>query len=145
VATHPRNGPARKWYEVAALSAGDLVFGRQTEIGFLRLITQAVVMNKCSAAPLSNSEAITLLAGIHRDPAVSRTDEPESARSLWLELANLPQPSPNYWMDAYLAAFAITLGAEMVTFDRGFASFQSRGLNLLLLSGSWILRRSPSR
>ena len=90
-------------------------------------------MNKCSAAPLSNSEAITLLAGIHRDPAVSRTDEPESARSLWLELANLPQPSPNYWMDAYLAAFAISGKLRFVTSDKAFRQFEPQGLDLTLL------------
>lgn len=37
-------------------------------------------------------------------------------------------------MDAYLAAFAVALKAEMVTFDQGFTTYQNRGLNLVLLS-----------
>ena len=134
--THPQHGPARKWYEAEALTRGDLVFCRQTELGFLRLITQAAVMNQCGAAPLSNSEAIEFLDNVYRDPAVSRADEPATARSLWLELATWPQPGPKLWMDAFLVAFAITLGAEMVTFDRGFTSFQNRGLNLTILTNS---------
>ena len=48
-------------------------------------------------------------------------------------LATRPQASPRIWTDAYLAAFAIALGAEMVTFDRGFIVYRDRGLNLALL------------
>jgi len=134
--THPQHGPARKWYEATSLTQGDLVFCRQTELGFLRLITQAAVMNQCGAAPLSNSDAIEFLANVFRDPAVSHGDEPAGARSLWLELSAWPQPGPKLWMDGYLAAFAITLGAEMVTFDRGFTSYQDRGLKLVLLNAA---------
>lgn len=39
--------------------------------------------------------------------------------------------SPKLWMDAWLAAFAICAGLQLVTFDRGFAQFA--GLELLLL------------
>src|SRR5262245_11560985 len=131
--THLQPAPARKWYEAAVLTRGDLVFCRQTELGFLRLITQAAVMNQCGAAALSNSEAIEFLANVLHDAAVSHADEPATTRNLWLELAAWPQPGPKMWMDAYLAAFAITLGAEIVTFDGGFKSFQSRGLNLSIL------------
>src|SRR5947209_7125274 len=100
---HPQHGPARKWYEEEALTPGDLVFCRQTELGSLRLITQAAVMNQCGAAPLSNSEAIEFLGNVYRDPAVSHADEPVATRSLWLELAAWPQPGPKLWMDAYLS------------------------------------------
>jgi uncharacterized protein len=41
------------------------------------------------------------------------------------------QWSPRYWTDAYLAAFAISAGLRMVTFDRDFEKFE--GLSLLLL------------
>lgn len=128
--THPQHRAARDWYEQTAVTPGDLVFCRQTEIGFLRLLTQSAVMTRCSAMPLSNSEAAEFLSRLHADPAVSRSDEPPTAKSLWLELANVPQPAPNLWMDAYLAAFTISLGAQMVSFDRGFLSIKQRGLNL---------------
>jgi predicted nucleic acid-binding protein len=59
--------------------------------------------------------------------------EPSGARDLWLKLAVGNRPSPNVWMDAYLAAFAIMIDAELVTFDRGFVKFQSHGLKLRLL------------
>ena len=35
---HPQHRPARLWYEETLLLWGDLIFCRQTELGFLRLI-----------------------------------------------------------------------------------------------------------
>ena len=131
--THPQHRPARQWYEQTPLLRGDLVFCRQTELGFLRLITQAPVMARCGVAPLSNTEAIEFLDSLYADPAVSREDEPPATRSLWLQFAQGPLPSPHVWMDAYLAAFTVSLGAELVTFDQGFRSFEKHGLRLQLL------------
>ncbi len=131
---HQDHKTVRHWYDTAALGQGDLVFCRQTELGFLRLVTQEVVMKRCHALPPKNAEAIEFLANVCGDPAVSRTDEPPATRTLWLELGGILQAAPNVWMDAYLAAFAIALGAERVTFDRGFKTYQKRGLNLHLLN-----------
>jgi toxin-antitoxin system PIN domain toxin len=131
--THPHHIAARQWYGDASLKRGDLVFCLPTELGFVRLITQAAVMNQCNAAPLTNTEAAEFLASLHQEPAVSRSDEPPGTHSLWLQLAGRPQSAPNVWMDAYLASFAITLGAEVVTFDRGFVVYQESGLALTLL------------
>jgi uncharacterized protein len=90
-------------------------------------------MTRCGMEPLSNTEAIEFLDSLYADFAVSREDEPPATWSLWLQLAQGPLPSPNVWMDAYLAAFAISLGAELVTFDQGFKSFEKHGLRLHLL------------
>ena len=90
-------------------------------------------MARCGVEPLSNTEAIEFLDSLCADPAVSREDEPPATRSLWLQLAQGPLPSPHVWMDAYLAAFAISLGAELVTFDQGFKNFEKHGLRLHLL------------
>jgi uncharacterized protein len=131
--THPHHDPARRWYGEALLTQGDLVFCLPTELGFLRLITQSAVMNQMGAAALSNAEAVEFLANVYADPAVSHTAEPAGIRPLWRQLADRPTPSPNIWMDAYLAAFAISLAAEMVTFDRGFQYYERSGLTLQLL------------
>jgi predicted nucleic acid-binding protein len=93
-------------------------------------------MGQCSAAPLTNSEAVEFLASVYRDPAVSRAVEPPMARGLWLQLAERPDPAPNIWLDAYLAALAISVGAEMVTFDRGFETYRQAGLSLRILEAS---------
>jgi predicted nucleic acid-binding protein len=40
VETHPQHKAARQWYGEVELLVGDLVFCRQTELGFVRLVTQ---------------------------------------------------------------------------------------------------------
>lgn len=134
VETHPMHATARQWYEAEPLSPGDLVFCRATEISFLRLITQAKVMNQCKLVPLTNAEAVAYLANVYKDPAVAFMNEPPTARALWLKLAGLPSASPHVWMDAYLAAFAISAGLQLVTFDRAFGQFT--GMNLVTLEAT---------
>jgi predicted nucleic acid-binding protein len=60
-------------------------------------------------------------------------EEPAQIVDLWHRLADLPSVSPKVWMDAYLAAFAITGGMTMVSLDQDFASFKKAGLELVLL------------
>jgi toxin-antitoxin system PIN domain toxin len=130
VETHPHHTVARNWYNAAPLAAGDLIFCRSTEISFLRLLTQKKVMQLCHAVALTNEEAIHFLNNLYNDPAVARVDEPPATRTLWLELAKSNLSSPHVWMDAYLSAMAIALGAQLVTFDRGFVSYEPSGLAL---------------
>lgn len=87
---------------------------------------------------LTNDEAIVFLANLRRDAAVSFADEPFQTRDIWFRLAAGSRPSPNLWMDAFLTAFAISLDAELVTFDRGFLKFESSGLALRLLENSQV-------
>ncbi|MEM0965730.1 MAG: hypothetical protein AAGJ81_06250 [Verrucomicrobiota bacterium] len=61
------------------------------------------------------------------------TYEVPGTRAPWLALARSPKPSPNRWMDAYLAAMAISNDLQMVTFDKGFVAYEGSGLNLFLL------------
>ena len=133
VETHPQNARPRQWYDAAPLVAGDLLFCRATEISYLRLITQEGVMKQCGIIALTNEEAASFLEDVYRDPGVSCVDEPPATRSLWLQMSTRQSASPNLWMDAYLAAFAVALGAELVTFDRGFSEFEKHGLQLCLL------------
>lgn len=95
VETHAQHATARGWYDAEPLTAGDLLFFRATETSFLRLITQARVMNSCGLVPLTNAEAVAYLDNVYRDPAVSRAYEPPATRALWLRLAGVPVVSPN--------------------------------------------------
>ena len=47
-------------------------------------------------------------------------------------LTQAPTPSHGVWTDAYLAAFAITSQAQLITFDQGFSRYA--GLDLLVLT-----------
>lgn len=57
--------------------------------------------------------------------------EPEGVTEFWRALCPPKMVAPKKWTDAYLAAFAIAAGMQLVTLDRGFREF--RGLDVLLL------------
>jgi len=95
-----------------------LVFCRQTQLGFFRLLTNPAVMG---------DETVTQRQcwAIYEDwlvggRAVLQAEPPGieaafRARTLALE------PAHNTWLDAYLAAFAEAAGLTLVTFDRTLA------------------------
>ena len=60
--------------------------------------------------------------------------EPAGVEGEWSQCAAVGRPSPKVWMDAYLAAFAITGGLNFVSLDKDFIRLQPRGLQLELLS-----------
>lgn len=66
-------------------------------------------------------------------PHVGFAGEPADARALWLRLGDSKTASPKVWMDAYLAAFAISANLRFVTFDTDFRQYQVHGLDLELL------------
>ena len=57
--------------------------------------------------------------------------EPDTIETAWRRLTQSSTPSPNFLQDAYLAAFALTVGRHLVTFDHSFRQFA--GLHLILL------------
>lgn len=60
--------------------------------------------------------------------------EPDGLDDTWLKLSETHTPSPKIWMDAYLAAFAISGGIRLITLDKDFKNFEPMGLNVLLLT-----------
>lgn len=111
---------------------GSLIFCRSTQQSFLRLLTTAAVFSRYGLRPLTNRESwATYEALTGDDRIVFRTGEPAGIEGEWRTFATRTTASPNLWMDAYLAAFAVAGGFRLVTTDAGFRQF--RGLDLLLL------------
>ncbi len=52
----------------------------------------------------------------------------------WFAMASLRTPAPKRWMDAYLCAFARSVGAVLVTFDCGSLPFEGDALKITLLA-----------
>lgn len=105
---------------------------RMTQLTCLRLLTvDAVMMGKA----LSNSTALETLSTLMEDSRFAFIEEePPGLREEWFGFAGAKKPTPNIWMDAYLAALAKGLSYRLVTFDKGFERWRSKGLDLLLLS-----------
>lgn len=136
LAGHSQHSAALQWYEAEPLAPGELRFCRSTEMGFLRLLTQQRVMQACGLDAFTNDEAVGFFSRIQRDEAIGFVGEAPGTRALWLAFPRGGQPSSKIWMDAYLAALAITQDMELVTFDQGFINYQASGLNLHLLAHS---------
>ncbi len=129
VGQHAHHARVADWFR--DLDPGDAaLFCRATRITFLRLLTQKIAPG---FTPLENREAWKVLDRLMEDDATGFESEPSGLEPVWRQLSELPSASPKRWMDAYLAAFAITGGLRLVTLDRDFRSFEPAGLDLLLL------------
>jgi predicted nucleic acid-binding protein len=83
---------------------------------------------------MANSQAIAPYRLLRRDPRVGWLGEPEGLEADWFALASLRTPAPKRWMEAYLCAFARSVGADLVTFDRGYLQFEGDALKITLLA-----------
>jgi len=130
VGQHIHHSIAATWFE--RLSEADTAqFCRATRISFLRLLTQKIAPDY---QPLSNLEAWLALDRLMEDDATGFETEPAGLALVWRDLSETKTPSPKVWMDAYLAAFAITGGMRLATLDKDFRKFEAKGLDLLVLS-----------
>jgi uncharacterized protein len=114
---HEHHMVAEAWFD--GLDDQMLVFCRQTQLGFFRLLTNPAVMGdetvtqqQCWAIYeewLAEGRAVLQAEHPGIEPAIR-------ARTLALE------PAHKTWLDAYLAAFAEAAGLTLVTFDRALAA-----------------------
>jgi len=129
LSAHEHHSRVSEWF--VDQGPKEVAFCRMTQISFLRLLTTRAVLSTYGNPPLTNEQASALYDGLLRDPRVSFASEPSALDEYWSSLTNLPSSSPKLWMDAYLAAFAISGRHQLVTIDAGFTQF--RDLNLVLL------------
>lgn len=130
--SHPFHSRARAIFERAD-SSRPAAFCRATQTSFLRLLTTKSICSAYGSDPIPNSEAWAGCAELLNLPQVIWLTEPPEIESVWVSCATVGSASPKIWMDAYLAAFAICAGISLVSLDRDFVQFQSRGLQLELI------------
>ena len=115
----------RYWQEE---SADSVAFCRVTALAFLRLVTNAHVMQH---AVLTSGEAWALLQEWLKLPEVSLLGEPVGLDEQLGQFSRMLSIRPKLWTDAYLAAFAMAGNHRVVTFDGDFRKFTD--LDLLCL------------
>jgi uncharacterized protein len=118
VADHPHHRPALQWWEAEDSVVG---FSRLTQIGFLRLLTTASAMG---GWPLTNAEAWDAYAELMADSRVRFFPELATLDDRFGSYSQLNQAAPKVWVDAYLAAFASSSQAVLVTFDQAFTRYE---------------------
>jgi len=124
--THVHHPAAKAWFD--AVTDDSICFCRMTQQGFLRLATNPKV---AGADVLTLTEAWEKYDVYMTDPRISFAGEPSGIEPQWRTFSQGSTFSPNVWNDAYLAAFAVTGGFELVTFDKGFARYPSLSHTLL--------------
>lgn len=125
---HAAHEPSMEWWQEQADGAvGTCLL---TRLAVLRLLSNRMAMN---GDPVKPKEALAAWQQLADDPRSFYVGaEPSAHEHRFAALVIAREPTPNLWADAWLAALALSLDYELVTFDRGFRSF--RGLRLRLLA-----------
>ncbi|MES2392964.1 MAG: TA system VapC family ribonuclease toxin [Acidobacteriota bacterium] len=123
---HVHHTLARQWLQTTEQDR--LVFCRISEMGFLRLLTNAHVMGNDVLSPL---EAWRIYGEWRADGRVLFVPERIGFNEDWQRMGRQVSAGPNAWTDAYLAAFALHVGATIVTFDRRFLPLGSVSIHYL--------------
>ena len=113
---HVHHAVARTWWETTDSDA--ICFTRMTQIGLLRLLTTAAVMNQ---KPLSMRVAWSAYDQLCGDERVDYVPEPANVQTEFRNLTESGIASPKVWADAWLIAMAECHGGHVVTFDKGIA------------------------
>jgi uncharacterized protein len=129
VEAHPHHVDAKNWWSQRVLRTGARVaFCRITQLGFLRLLTNASVMGKqrCTVP-----RAWQVYGQLAAQRLVTFAREPKRLDEVLTDFTKLGGSSRNFWTDAYLAAFARTGALTLATFDKGFDRFPDLELHLI--------------
>jgi toxin-antitoxin system PIN domain toxin len=113
VAEHVHHAAALQWY--SAIRNESLAVCRITELGLLRLLTNARVMD---GAPLTASGAWQVRDRLLNDPKIQFVEEVEDFEAHWRRASSGGQIGPNYWTDAYLVCLCTATDSTLVTFHR---------------------------
>ena len=126
---HVGHTTVQKWMDQIN-AEGSLAICRITQLSFLRLLSTTSVMAEDA---LSARQAWSTYDAVMRDQRFVYLDEPKNLAATLKTFTQHQVPSPKVWQDAYLAAFAILHGIDLLTFDKGFKQYA--GLKVTLLRG----------
>lgn len=130
---HVHHVVAAAWFE-GVPEPSRFLFSRYSQLGLLRLVTNAQVM---ADSAVSLEEAFALYDRLLEDPRIELRAEPQGLEGL-MRSASRPfarQSATKAIGDLYLIAFAVAAEATTVTFDKAMArALRLRQSPVLLLS-----------
>lgn len=124
---HGHHRRAAEW--LSSLGTRQCAVCRVTQMALLRHLTNRVIMRE---EVLSQQAAWDAYDALMDDERLVFLPEPLGLETEW-RADSRQSASRDRWTDAYLAAFAISGGLRLSSFDRGFARFA--GLDFELLGG----------
>lgn len=123
---HIHHSIARAWFEGEGPSA-QLFFCRFTQLGLLRLLTSEAVMGPDL---ISQREAWKVYDRWLEDERVEILQEPDGIEKHFRVLSSSVHAATKDWADSYLAAFALSAGLTIVTFDAALRKKAAAALHL---------------
>jgi toxin-antitoxin system PIN domain toxin len=123
---HSHHAAAESWFNAQPEQTCALC--RVTQMALLRHLTNSKIMGENVQSQAKAWRAYEVLL---RDSRVVFLSEPAALESAFRSLSESDSPSHERWTDAYLAAFAARIPAQLVTFDKGFSRFAGLDLHLL--------------
>ncbi len=123
---HSHHTAARHYWD--ELRSDSIGFCRVTMLGLMRLATSKTVMQ---GRPFTQGDIWGIYQTYLAMPVVRLLPEQTNLDSTFSALTDAPDFPRRLWTDAYLAAFAITSGCRLVSFDADFSRFPQ--LNFLHL------------
>lgn len=130
VDTHPLRQPALAWWN--RQPAGGAGLCRLVQLGVVRLLANPRVMER---AVITAQQAWELTRQLLADERLEFWTEPAGFEHQFPKLLRYAVPTPALVTDAYLAAFALSRGVGVATFDRGFQQFEGLRLELIGAQG----------
>jgi uncharacterized protein len=124
---HVHHQIATQWLQ--GIEQDHVAFCRVSELGFLRLLTNAHVMGSDILSPV---QAWRVYDEWRSDDRVIFLSERKDFTEQWRQLGNQISGGPNAWTDAYLAVFAGHNNATVITLDRAFRSIGKAAITPLL-------------
>jgi uncharacterized protein len=109
----------RAWLEGALAGPEPVAIASSVLAGFLRVVTNPRIFTRPS--PLE--EALRFVGAVLAAPAAVVPAQSERLAGILAEVCRRAGATADRVPDAYLAAIALDLDAELVTADRGFARF----------------------
>lgn len=110
----------RAWLETALLGPEPVAIATPVLAGFLRVITNPRVF----ALPSTLDDALRFVEAVLASPAAVVPALSERLAGTLAAVCRTSGATADRVPDAYLAAIALDLDAELVTADRGFARFE---------------------
>lgn len=116
--SHVHHSAGKRWFD--SVQDQDVLFCRMTQQGFLRLASNPKAFDQEAVSLL---DAWRFYDAFLADPRISFAAEPRGLDIVWRGFTELRSFSPKVWNDAFLAAFALAAGLDLVTFDKAMGQY----------------------
>ena len=110
---------ARAWLEAALAGPEWVVIPDSVAMAYVRIVTDSRIL----PAPLHPDEAFAMIDWILQHPRATAMGADERTREAFQDLVTSLGLRGNDIPDAWLAASAMSAGAALVTYDRGFRRY----------------------